>query len=261
MVKRSREYIRGRQLRDQNIRLNKTPAGVWLIVGMAVFFVVGAVGISAFILAKALATNKKAPALSDLPAADATPARSAQPGEESADAGVDRPNPVLAPGSTVSPLPIVRSDPDEEERTRREVLVRIDLMRSLTNDEKDKLYAQVERAQGFKKIATIPFAEKSTIVGATQIDALIKNLHEPFLQKLLADPTVGLIIVGYADKRGDETRNLEISKDRAESVVKALKQKMDMANVVHAVGMGGQDLFDQTDAIKNCVVEVWTVQP
>src|SRR5271165_4537070 len=108
MVKRSREYIRGRQLRDQNIRLNKTPAGVWLIVGMAVFFVVGAVGISAFILAKALATNKKAPALSDLPADDATPARSAQPGEESADAGVDRPNPVLAPGSTVSPLPIVR---------------------------------------------------------------------------------------------------------------------------------------------------------
>jgi outer membrane protein OmpA-like peptidoglycan-associated protein len=261
MAKRSPENFRGRQLQDQNIRLKKTPAGVWVIVAMAFFFVIGGLGISVFILVKALAGNQRASALTDPPTADATPARSSPPGAESADAGVNNPKPVPGSGEKASPLPLLSSDPDEEERTRREVLVRIDLMRSLTNDEKDKLYAQVERAQGFKKIAIIPFAEKSTIIGATQIDALIKNLHEPFLQKLLADPTVGLIVVGYADKRGDETRNLEISKDRAESVVKALRQKMDMANVVHAVGMGGQDLFDQTDAKKNCVVEVWTAQP
>jgi hypothetical protein len=43
--------------------------------------------------------------------------------------------------------------------------------------------------------------------------------------------------------------------------VKALKEKMDMANVVHAVAMGGQDLFDQTNAKKNCVVEVWAAEP
>jgi hypothetical protein len=43
--------------------------------------------------------------------------------------------------------------------------------------------------------------------------------------------------------------------------VTALKQNMDLANVVHAVGMGGQDLFDQTDAKKNRVVEVWAAQP
>jgi outer membrane protein OmpA-like peptidoglycan-associated protein len=70
-----------------------------------------------------------------------------------------------------------------------------------------------------------------------------------------------LIVVGYADQRGDPAKNLEISRDRADSVVKALKRKMDIANVVHAVGMGGQDLFDRTDARKNCVVEVWAAQP
>jgi outer membrane protein OmpA-like peptidoglycan-associated protein len=260
MAKRSPERLDGRVSEGQKVNLNKTPAGVWVIVGMAVFFTVGGLGISAFVLVKALAVNNRAPASNEAPAEIAEPARSLTRGE-SADAGTDHPKPVPTPVGTVSPLPLVVSDPDEEERTRREVLIRIDLMRSLTNDEKDKLYAQVERAQGFKKIAVIPFAEKSAVAGATQIGGLVKILREPSLQKLLSDPTVALIVVGYADKRGDEAKNLEISKDRAESVVAALKENMDMTNVVHAVGMGGQDLFDQTDAKKNRVVEVWAAQP
>ncbi len=90
---------------------------------------------------------------------------------------------------------------------------------------------------------------------------MIKNLNGPDLQKLLADPTVVLIVVGYADKKGEEAKNLDISRSRAESVVKALKEKMDLVNVMHAVGMGGQDLFDPSDLEKNRVVEVWAVQP
>jgi outer membrane protein OmpA-like peptidoglycan-associated protein len=260
MAERSPEPLYGGVSKRQKVNLTKTPAGVWVIVGMAVFFVVCGLGISAFVIVNAVAVNKGIPAFNTIAPGKAEPVR--KPTEqEGADAGVDKPKPVPAPARTIpsSPLPI--SDPDEEERTRREVLIRIDLMPSLTNDEKDKLYAQVERAQGFKKIAVIPFAEKSTVAGATQIGGLIKNLREPSLEKLLSDPTVALIVVGYADKRGDETKNLEISKDRAEGVVAALKANMDMGNVVHAVGMGGQDLFDQTDAKKNRVVEVWAAQP
>jgi outer membrane protein OmpA-like peptidoglycan-associated protein len=227
---------------------------------MTVFFAVGGLGIGAFILAKAVAGKKAAPALNDLSTNNAGPAPSL-PEREGAVTGVDRPEPVPTSGYTISPLPVKSSDPDEEQRARREVLVRIDLMPSLTNDEKDKLYVQVERAEGFKKIATIPFAEHSTTAGAKQTDALIKILHEPDVGHLLSDPTVLLFVVGYADQRGDPAKNLEVSMDRAESVVKSLKKKMDIANVVHAVGMGGQELFDRTDAKKNCVVEVWAAQP
>jgi outer membrane protein OmpA-like peptidoglycan-associated protein len=68
-------------------------------------------------------------------------------------------------------------------------------------------------------------------------------------------------MVGYADKKGDETKNLDISRSRAESVIQALKEKLDLVNLMHAVGMGGQDLFDPSDPEKNRVVEVWAVQP
>jgi hypothetical protein len=40
-----------------------------------------------------------------------------------------------------------------------------------------------------------------------------------------------------------------------------LKDKLDLVNLMHAVGMGGQDLFDPSDLEKNRVVEVWAVQP
>jgi hypothetical protein len=40
-----------------------------------------------------------------------------------------------------------------------------------------------------------------------------------------------------------------------------LKEKTDIANVMHSVGMGGQNLFDQSNLEKNRLVEVWAVQP
>ncbi len=68
-------------------------------------------------------------------------------------------------------------------------------------------------------------------------------------------------MVGYADKQGEEAKNLEISRSRAENVVKALREKTDLVNIMHAVGMGSQDLFDQSNLEKNRLVEVWAVQP
>ena len=49
-------------------------------------------------------------------------------------------------------------------------------MKVLTDAEKDKLYAQVERARGFTKIAIIPFTQNRTTAGAAQVDGLIKSL-------------------------------------------------------------------------------------
>jgi outer membrane protein OmpA-like peptidoglycan-associated protein len=48
---------------------------------------------------------------------------------------------------------------------------------------------------------------------------------------------------------------------RADSVVKTLKDRGAIMNVIHAVGMGSSDMFDAKDLDKNRVVEVWAVLP
>src|ERR1700746_2943339 len=48
-------------------------------------------------------------------------------------------------------------DSKEEADTRQQVLTRVDLMRNISQKEKDQLYAQIVRAHGFTKIALIPF--------------------------------------------------------------------------------------------------------
>ncbi len=78
------------------------------------------------------------------------------------------PNPTI---EDAGPSPSVVSDRAEEDRVRQEVLQRIDLMKVLTDAEKDKLYAQVERARGFTKIAIIPFTQNRTIAGAAKSTA------------------------------------------------------------------------------------------
>jgi outer membrane protein OmpA-like peptidoglycan-associated protein len=134
-------------------------------------------------------------------------------------------------------------------------------MKSFSQGDKDKLYAQVERARSFQKIAVIPFAKNETAPSAAQIENLFKRLKAPEMQKLLGDPTVLFMMVGFADQQGEESKNVEVSKARAENVVKALKEKTEVANVMHSVGMGGQDLFDQKNPEKNRLVEVWAVEP
>jgi hypothetical protein len=244
---------------SQGIRASKTPAGVWVIVGTAVFFAMGGLGISAFVIWKA--TGHQTPVLA-VPESAVEKVRplSTSSGLSAGEVGVEHPspNPML---DDVGPAPPVVNDRAEEDQMRQEVLQRIDLMRVLTDVDKDKLYVQVERARGFTKIAIIPFTQNRSIAGAAQVDGLIKSLNRPDLRKLLADPTVALVVVGYADRKGDETKNLDISRSRAESVVKALKEKTELVNLMHAVGMGGQELFDQSDLEKNRVVEVWAVQP
>ena len=243
----------------QEISAPKTPVGVWVIVGLAVFFVIGGLGISAFVVWKSLNFKQPVPAVNDVAGEKVNSVRTS-PGLADAEVGVEHPspNPTIEDAGSA---PRVVNDRVEADRMRDEVLQRIDLMKALTDAEKDKLYAQVERARGFTKIAIIPFTQNRMIPGPAQVDGLIKTLNGVELRKLLADPTVALIIVGYADKKGDEAKNLEISRSRAESVVKALREKTDFVNVMHPVGMGGQDLFDSANLEKNRVVEVWAAQP
>ena len=246
---------------------SKTPKGVWVIVGLALFFVVTAFGISAIIVVHALmekrsAENEKTGTVVVSPTNSAQPTSSVAvktpkqtvPAESPKKAGTDNDT-----GTAASP-PVV-SDSQEEEETRKDVLTRVDLMHNLSEKEKDQLYAQIERARGFKKVALIQFQTGRSAPAPGLIDDLIKRIQDPDVQKLLSDPTVVLVFVGYADTQGDEAKNLEISRSRAESVEKLVSARLKLSNLMHSVGMGGQELFDKTNREKNRVVEVWAVQP
>jgi outer membrane protein OmpA-like peptidoglycan-associated protein len=246
-------------------RKKKTPPGVWVIVGLAIFFAVVAFGIAGFIVFQSILEKRHAANASPA-VASVTPSASVQVG--STVPVVETPKKTETPkaeatgSASAQNSPSVQSDgKEEEEDTRKEVLTRVDLMHNLSNKEKDELYAQIERARGFTKIALIPFQSGRTAPGSAQIEDLTKRIQDPEVQKLLSDPTVALIFVGYADTQGDQASNLEISRTRAEAVQKMVSARLKLANLMHSVGMGGQELFDKTNREKNRVVEVWAVQP
>lgn len=87
------------------------------------------------------------------------------------------------------------------------------------------------------------------------------HLEYPQIKKLLDDPTLVLVILGYADKQGDDQKNLQISNARAQAVMEALRDQLGIQNVMHVVPMGGTDLLDPRELAKNRIVEVWAVLP
>ncbi|MFY8215560.1 MAG: OmpA family protein [Chthoniobacterales bacterium] len=149
----------------------------------------------------------------------------------------------------------------ENQRIKEEVLKRIDVMPALSASDKDRLYVQVERARSMGKVITIPFSTGASRVPMEVITALGTSLEQPQVRTLADDPTVVFVILGFADKKGDPAKNVEISTRRAESVLALLRDRFKVLNVMHAVGMGSSEMFDADDLDKNRVVEVWAVLP
>lgn len=168
-----------------------------------------------------------------------------------------------APAGTVEAPSQVNLDVADAENLliKTEVLERIDAMPKLTPEEKDKLYVLVDRARGMGKIITIPFSSGKISIGSAEVAALQEKIALPQITKFSDDPTVVFVVLGYADTKGDPKKNVAISRDRAESVVKTLKDRLGVMNVIHAVGMGGSEMFDAKNLDKNRVVEVWAVLP
>ena len=198
------------------------------------------------------ATPTPAPTL-----AVATPREATVPPEAPASASKPVPSPT---GSDDGVAPVER-DSEEERRVRQEVLMRIDLLQELSQAEKDHLYSQVERARGFTKLAIVPFPSGQGWPDNGQVEHLLSYLRKPGFQKLFEDPTVVVVCAGYADLQGAAAQNLELSRRRAESMVRILQTRTKIRNLMRAVGMGGSDMFDKHDAAKNRVVEIWLVQP
>jgi outer membrane protein OmpA-like peptidoglycan-associated protein len=196
------------------------------------------------------------------PEATATPAETpAQPSETPSASPAEQANTEAQASASAQAFPTVKYDAAEEAEVRKEVLTRIDLLKELSAKERDYLYAQVERARGFTKLAIIPFPSGKTRPEQFQIDHLLEYLKKPEYQKLYEDPTVVFVVAGYADKQGNEAQNMEISKERAEAIEKILETQAKIENTIRAVGMGGSEFFGHGTPDKNRVVEIWLAAP
>jgi outer membrane protein OmpA-like peptidoglycan-associated protein len=144
---------------------------------------------------------------------------------------------------------------------RRDVLKRIDAMPSVSQSNKDRLYSAVDRARAMRLLFTVPFDSSLTKITPEDVAFMKAQLQEPQTEKMLDDPTVVIVILGYADKQGNDQTNLQISTGRAQSVMEALRDQCGVQNVMHIVPMGGTDLLDPRQLAKNRVVEIWAVSP
>jgi hypothetical protein len=150
---------------------------------------------------------------------------------------------------------------DANAKARRDVLSRIDLMPHLTPAQKAKLTSSVDRARGMGCIFIIPFEASKKALGQRESDILLKGFQSAGIQKLMEDPTLVFVILGYADKQTNAQQAEKASIDRAQSVLSAMRERCNVQNVMYAVGMGGSEIFDAKQGAKNRLVEIWAVYP
>jgi outer membrane protein OmpA-like peptidoglycan-associated protein len=209
----------------------------------------------------ALTTTPTPETLTPTPEPTATETPAETPSETPAPSGTETSNGDAQASASAQAFPTVQYDAAEEAEVRKEVLARVDLLKELSQKERDYMYAQVERARGFTKLAIIPFPSGKARPEQFQIDHLLTYLQKPEYQKLYEDPTVVFVVAGYADKQGNESQNLEISKQRAQVVAKILENQAKIANTIRAVGLGGSEFFGHGTPDKNRVVEIWLAAP
>jgi outer membrane protein OmpA-like peptidoglycan-associated protein len=195
------------------------------------------------------------------PTPEPTETATKTPSETPAPSATESSNSEAQASASAQAFPTVKNDAAEEAEVRKEVLARVDLLKELPQKERDYLYAQVERARGFTKLAIIPFPSGKTRPEQFQVDHLLTYLQKPEYQKLYEDPTVVFVVAGYADKQGNESQNQEISKERAQVVAKILETQAKIGNTIRAVGMGGSEFFGHGTPDKNRVVEIWLAAP
>ncbi|HZJ14522.1 MAG TPA: OmpA family protein [Chthoniobacteraceae bacterium] len=186
-----------------------------------------------------------------------------KPGPTPPKTPVTKAEPAQPPPTAVVPQKLdLNVDQAENKAVKAEVLTRIDLIPNITPTNRDKLYGAVERARKMGKVVTIPFGSGGSSMSGGDIDILKSALESAEVTKLLDDPTAVFVILGYADSKGDEKKNLAISQARADSVLSIMKNRLNIKKtVMHAVGMGSSKLLDAESLEKNRIVEVWAVLP
>ncbi|MEY2607804.1 MAG: OmpA family [Verrucomicrobiota bacterium] len=164
-----------------------------------------------------------------------------------------------SPGGSVdtNPKPLSNSD---IEATRKQVLTRLQAMPGKSQQEKDKLADKVQSARSMERLTTIYFQIGSSMIPKPQVDQLIATFNDQKMREKMSDPTLVLVVAGYADKSGSPGGNQALSNARAENIARLVKQA-GVTNVIHTVAMGGTDVLENTRPDQNRAVEIWSVIP
>ena len=146
------------------------------------------------------------------------------------------------------------------EQVKKAIIKRIELQPSLTEDQKDTIYTAVQSARAMGRIAWISFPSNAA-TPSENVASIVSQLATPEVKKLLQDPRIILAVLGYADRQGDDQKNFGLSNDRAQTVIKILRDQCGVLNTMYAIPMGGTDLFDPHGFARNRTVEVWAGLP
>ena len=163
-----------------------------------------------------------------------------------------------AGGEIQPPATLTKSEVDA---TREDVLKRINAMPRFTAEEKKRLSEKMETARSMERLLVIRFDTGQTALSRAATDDLTKRFKSKEVEDKISDPTVVFVVAGYADAAGDPKTNLQISQQRADNVTRVLKDKTNLLNVIHSVGMGSTDLLDGKRPDQNRAVEIWAVAP
>ncbi|MBV8352134.1 MAG: OmpA family protein [Verrucomicrobia bacterium] len=166
--------------------------------------------------------------------------------------------PAGAGGEIQPPAALSKTDVDA---TREDVLKRINAMPRFTAEEKKRLSEKMETARSMERLLVIRFDTGQTTLSRPAADDLVKHLKSKEIEDKISDPTIVFVVAGYADASGDPKKNLQISQQRADNVTKTLKDKTNLLNVIHSIGMGSTDLLDGKRPDQNRAVEIWAVAP
>jgi outer membrane protein OmpA-like peptidoglycan-associated protein len=181
--------------------------------------------------------------------------------------------PPVSPSAAASPVPSISPAADESvvtkppalsaqqvDTTRADVLKRISAMPRLSAQEKDRLSQKVDSAHAMERLRIVHFDLGKTTLSKNTADELARSFTTGETKEKLADPTLVLVVAGYADSGGNSGVNMRISQERADGVSRVLK-RAGILNVIHTVAMGSTDLLDSKRPEQNRAVEVWAVVP
>lgn len=144
--------------------------------------------------------------------------------------------------------------------TRADVLKRINAMPRMSAQEKDRLSQKVESAHAMERVRIVHFDRGKTTLTKGTADQLVRSFTTGETKEKLADPTLVLVVAGYADSGGNPGVNMRLSQERADGVSRLLK-RAGVLNVIHTVAMGSTDLLDSKRPEQNRAVEIWAVVP
>ena len=146
-----------------------------------------------------------------------------------------------SPGASPTPSPEVSSTPSQQESvtpdtrqstgpsptldaTKEDVIKRINALPGVTAERKANLIEKMSKARSMERLTVIPFDTGQTSLRRAAKDDLVKAFASPEMRDKLSDPTIVLVVAGYADTGGRADQNLHFSQERAENVSKILRR-------------------------------------